>query len=114
MIYVNERILKRLKDDEDYYDLIELPSGRHIPVPIARELVGDKEISKIPLSRKIRDEEFFECPQCGEPSFFKVYQCDYCGYEDEEPEWVSKAKELAFIQLIRQNKHHKLRYIRSI
>jgi len=49
---------------EDYYDLIELPDGHHVPVPIAKRLVGEKIIESIPMSRKVRGQRFFYCAQC--------------------------------------------------
>jgi|Deesub1362A_J573_1020465.scaffolds.fasta_scaffold23148_2 hypothetical protein len=105
-----------------YYDLIELPSGRHIPAPIAVELVGTEEIRKIPVARKKRDHEFFFCPHCGESDFFKHYCCadctdDYCDECPDNPDKTEKQirlKELAFVQLIKNKQYRKLRYIRSI
>ena len=49
---------------EDYYDLIELPDGHHVPVPIAKRLVGQKIVESIPVSRKTRGQGFFYCPAC--------------------------------------------------
>lgn len=49
---------------EDYYDLIELPDGHHVPVPIAKRLVGEKIVESIPVSRKVRGQRFFYCPAC--------------------------------------------------
>ena len=49
---------------EGYYDLIELPNGRHIPAPIAERLVGKAIIERIPVSRKHRNQRFFYCPIC--------------------------------------------------
>jgi len=49
---------------EDYYDLIELPNGHHVPVPVAKRLVGEKIVECIPMSRKVRDQRFFYCPAC--------------------------------------------------
>jgi len=49
---------------EDYYDLIELPNGHHVPVPIAKRLVGEKIVESIPISRKTRGQRFFYCPTC--------------------------------------------------
>ena len=49
---------------EDYYDLIELPNGHHVPVPIAKRLVGEKIVESIPVSRKTRGQRFFYCVQC--------------------------------------------------
>jgi hypothetical protein len=49
---------------EDYYDLIELPDGHHVPVPIAKRLVGEKIVESIPVNRKRRNWRFFYCAQC--------------------------------------------------
>ncbi|WP_202320354.1 hypothetical protein [Archaeoglobus neptunius] len=106
-----------------YYDLIELPSGGHVPVPIALELVGEKEIRKIPVSRRRRDDRFFYCPECDELSFFKHTPCDHCDSQEEgdcencpeikELELQYRAKEVAFVNLIRKKQYRKLRYIRA-
>lgn len=64
-----------------YYDLIKLPHG-HVPVPKARLW------SHLPVPiREFRGEDYYECPCCGQPSFFKVeYACRECdndlGYYD--------------------------------
>lgn len=109
---------------DDYYDLIELPSGRHIPVPIAIELVGEEEVQKIPVSRRRRDENFFTCPLCKVTGFYSGI-CSDCAAtdemitEEELEEYLKKEdedrrlKELAFVQLIKQKKYRKLRYIRA-
>jgi len=60
----------------DYYDLIELPSGRHIPVPLAIKAVGLEEVLKIPIAEKKRDGKFYFCEVCRE------YYCDYCEWFD--------------------------------
>ena len=49
---------------EDYYDLIELPNGHHVPVPIAKRLIGEKILERIPVSHKMRGQRFFYCPAC--------------------------------------------------
>lgn len=105
-----------------YYDLIELPGGGHIPVPIAVELVGEKEVKRIPISRRKRDNTFFFCPECGMLDFFKHRECDHCHsdlsecenckYEKELKESY-RLKELVFVHLVRSGKHRKMRYIRA-
>jgi hypothetical protein len=57
---------ERAPKPEGYYDLIELPNGKHIPVPIAKRLVGEKIVESIPISKKVRDGKFFYCIQCDE------------------------------------------------
>lgn len=56
-----------------YYDLIRVPHG-HIPVPRV------KLWALLPLPvLEFRDYDFFSCPECGEPSFFKInYACWNC------------------------------------
>jgi len=101
----------------DYYDLIELPDGKHIPVPIAIRLVGLKEVLKIPVSRKkIRDKYFYWCPDCAEfydedyeGSFFK---CRWHSKDYNSDNF--KAKEAAFLMLIKNKQYHKLRYIEAV
>jgi len=56
-----------------YYDLIHVPHG-HIPTPKMNFW------SSLPLPIKaLRGEDFYYCPCCGEPSFFKIrYACWQC------------------------------------
>ena len=112
----------RIEKEEDvgYYDLIELPSGAHIPAPVALELVGIQEISKIPVSKRKRDERFFYCPECGDHDFFKHtpcthcydYNCDECDVPYLLDEYY-RIKEAVFVRLIRERKYDKLRYIKA-
>ena len=66
-----------------YYDLIELPSGRHVPVPLAIKRVGIREVLKIPVSERKRDWTFYYCGKCFEE--FCIL-CD-CGSEDGNCYW---------------------------
>jgi len=59
-----ENVYLQAERSEDYYDLIELPNGHHVPVPIAKRLVGEKIVECIPMSRKVRGQRFFYCPAC--------------------------------------------------
>ncbi|ADC64691.1 hypothetical protein Ferp_0517 [Ferroglobus placidus DSM 10642] len=104
-------VVRRYENFENYYDLVELPGGSHIPVPIAIQLVGIKEVAKIPVSRKVRNDNFFYCLECDEHSFFKCWE----HYEPEiDVEEDLKLKEAVFVSLIRNGKHRKCRYIISI
>jgi hypothetical protein len=55
--------------------------------------------SGLPLSVKgVRGEDFYFCPVCGEPSFFKIrYACRWCEedlvYEDGLEEWAYRRYE---------------------
>jgi len=100
----------------DYYDLIELPSGKHVPVPIAIKEVGLKNVLKIPVSRKKkRGYDFYWCEQCqeefeaqGEPymgDFFK------CKIHRPPSERKNKIKIAVFKELIRKKQYYKLKYI---
>lgn len=60
----------------DYYDLIELPSGRHIPVPVAIRTIGLEEVLKIPVANKKRNRTFYFCEKCRE------YYCEWYCYDD--------------------------------
>lgn len=101
----------------DYYDLIELPNGRHLPVPIAIRLVGIKTILKIPVSRRKRDEHFYWCDKCAEYEIDEVgfYEGSFfkCRWHNRESEEENRAKELAFKLLVEQGQFHKLRYIEA-
>lgn len=56
-----------------YYDLVHVPHG-HIPAPRIRLW------SRLPLPvKEFRSWDFFSCPECGKPSFFKlIYMCRSC------------------------------------
>lgn len=57
-------------DGDQYYDLIELPSGGHVPVPhLVAMHVGWETLAKIPLG-KPRGDDFFSCPVCRKKSFY--------------------------------------------
>lgn len=62
-----------------YYDLIRVPHG-HIPAPKINLW------SNFPMPiKEYRANDFYECPSCGEPSFFKIeYACYECQGEDTE------------------------------
>ena len=128
-----------IDDIDGYYDLIELPSGGHIPVPIAAKLIGWNEfeevVAKIPKSSKVRDEQFFTCPICGYKSFFSQRGgCNDCrrimrekfppDYSEEELECIeyneeieekirSRMKEIEFLEIIRKGDFKKMEYISS-
>lgn len=57
--------------DPEYYHLIQLPSRRHIPVPLLPAwIMGER----IPIhSREIRNGRFFQCKDCGQRSFYKCH-----------------------------------------
>ncbi len=107
-------------DRDTYYDLIELPSGRHVPVPIAEEIIGTKSLGKIPVSRKkVRDNEFFSCPTCGAKDFYASIR--YCCVEDEEieereekEEEERQLKEKALTMMVKKAQFYKLRYIKAV
>jgi len=72
-----------------YYDLIRVPHG-HIPAPLTNLW------SKLPIPvKEVRDENYYFCPVCGEPSFFKIrYACWKCQgefeYDPSLEEWAWK------------------------
>ena len=62
-----------------YYDLIHVPHG-HIPAPLTNLWSN----LPIPIKEK-RDWDFYYCPCCGEPSFFKIhFACWQCQDDFEE------------------------------
>jgi hypothetical protein len=74
--------LKKLRPlDGCYYDLVRVPHG-HVPVTKVGLWL------RLPLPVKdLRGEDYFECPRCGEPSFFHsfCFECDQdysLGYVD--------------------------------
>ena len=64
----------------NYYDLIRVPHGH---IPVSKVFLW----KRFPLLvREIRGNDYFKCPSCGGPSFFKVnYQCPIC---DDEYGWL--------------------------
>lgn len=56
-----------------YYDLVRVPHG-HIPVTKLRLW------RRLPIPvREIRGDDYFRCPECGSPSFFKIdISCRNC------------------------------------
>lgn len=76
------RVLHCMGDgpSDRYYDLIQLPSGGHVPVPHLTAMhVGWETLVKIPLG-KPRGHDFFSCPTCGEKSFYAGV-CTQCQLE---------------------------------
>ena len=72
-----------------YYDLIHVPHG-HIPTPMTNLW------SSLPIPiKQTRDAQFYFCPECGEPSFFKInYMCNWC---EEDYSWnLSEWQEVAW------------------
>jgi len=71
-----------------YYDLIRVPHG-HIPAPKANLWSG----LPIPV-KEIRGPDFYACPECGNPSFFKInYVCYECedNFQYCDPKWEDRA-----------------------
>jgi len=116
----------------DYYDLIELPSGRHIPVPLAIKRVGIEEILKIPIAEKKRGWNFYFCEQCaleacewcGETFCYGDPFCDYayergCSFfrcQRHKPigKYETASKLAVFEAMIRAGMHEFLKYIGEI
>ena len=113
---------------EDYYDLIELPDGHHVPVPIAKNLIGWTIIESIPVSRKQRDGRFFYCAQCDQyqtmidkmafskllmplENGYSFYRCKthkpYCKEENQ-------AKESMLVRLVLGGLYKTLRYVEAV
>jgi len=114
---------------EDYYDLIELPNGHHVPVPIAKRLVGEKIIESIPVSRKTRDQTFFYCVQCdkfqamidnillasGQPALptSNGYSFFRCRTHKPQTPQENEAKESMLLRLILGGLYKSLRYVQA-
>lgn len=63
-----------------YYDLVRFPHG-HYPAPLISKLF---HFLPIPAG-KLRDNEFYQCPECGKSSFFmNLRWCSVCQSEIEE------------------------------
>ena len=114
---------------EDYYDLIELPDGHHVPVPIAKKLVGEKIIESIPVSRRVRNQRFFYCVQCDQsqtmvdrlyiaqgflfPSANNGYSFFRCRTHKPQTPQENEAKESMLLRLILGGLYKSLRYVQA-
>jgi hypothetical protein len=114
---------------EDYYDLIELPDGHHVPVPIVKRLVGQKIVESIPVSRKVRNQRFFYCVQCDQsqtmvdrlciaqgflfPSANNGYSFFRCKIHKLTTKAENDAKESMLLRLILGGLYRSLRYVEA-
>ena len=111
---------------EDYYDLIELPNGHHVPVPIAKKLVGEKIVESIPISRKTRGQRFFYCAPCDRLQTFIIeksvayigqtqngYSFFRCKIHKPTTKAENEAKESMLLRLILGGLYKSLRYVQA-
>ena len=108
--FKNEQ-LYRLELGLAYYDLITLPNGGHVPVPLAVNLIGKEEVGGIPMDRqRWRDERYFHCDQCfGDGlSFFRCQA--HRVVSDVE---YNHAKEVFLVSLAELKQLKKCRYVRA-
>lgn len=111
---------QRMEKGHDYYDLIELPTGEHIPVPIAKKLVGKEILAFIPVSPKFRGDRFFYCEQCWKESCEPAQPTNPTGHsffrcQKHKPTTTEETtrKEEYLVQLILLGNYRKLKYIRA-
>lgn len=105
----------------DYYDLIELPTGEHIPVPIAKKLVGKEILASVPADEtKTRGDRFFFCQACCDELSYPVVYGDIRAYsffrcQQHKPTTKQETdrKEAYLVQLILLGNYRKLKYIRA-
>jgi len=92
--YLMRSGFKLRSKDGWYYDLIKLPHG-HLPAPKVNLW------SHLPLPvKEWRDENYYCCPMCGKPSFFKInfacYSCqDDFEYDEKAYEWAQRRAKIA-------------------
>ena len=111
---------------ENYYDLVELPNGHHVPVPIAKRLVGEKIIESIPMSRKVRGQRFFYCAPCDKLQTFIIekgvpyvgtsqngYSFFRCKVHKPTSKEENEAKERMLVRLILGGMYKTLRYVEA-
>jgi len=112
------RKTRKTRRQMGYYDLIALPDGKHVPVPIAIEIVGVRNILKIPVSRLKRDWHFYWCEECAEEAYRigEPYDGDFykCWWHSDRNPLDFKAKEAALKLLVENKQFYKLRYIEAI
>ena len=72
--------------------MIQIPHG-HIPAPLIIKLY---QYLPIPAGKK-RDNDFYSCPECKSPSFFKITGCcDICEIREEQEyyeRWQKRERE---------------------
>ncbi len=107
----------------EYYDLLQLPSGGHVPIPHLLEMgIEWKTLAKIPLG-KPRGVDYYTCPGCGRKSFYAGFCCCECEeyidpdalkkYKDSRD--ARKEREKSELQTIIENDDwQKCRYIRAV
>jgi hypothetical protein len=111
----------RMERGYDYYDLIELPNVQgHIPVPIAKRLIGQEILAYIPLSERNRNEAFFYCDGCALEQLdrsrdgpFIVRSFFRCPKHRPTTKEENARKEGTLVQLILSGDYRELRYIRA-
>ena len=93
---------------EDYYDLIELPNGHHVPVPIAKRLIGGKIVEEI-LDR-LTDPQNIPIPTIPFQNGYSFFRCKtHKPYTEKENE----AKESMLLRLILGGLYKTLRYVQA-
>jgi hypothetical protein len=95
-----------------HYDLITLPTGGYVPVPIATRLIGREAVERIPMDRqKWRDDRFFHCPECfGDGLSF--YRCRV--HREVSDVEYNHAKEVFLVALAETKKLGRCRYVRAV
>ena len=95
----------------DWYDMITLPNGGHIPTPLAICLIGKEAVEGIPLDHKRwRDDKFFYCTKCfGDGlSFFRCKT-----HREVSDVEYNHAKEVYLVSLAELKQLKKCRYVRA-
>ncbi len=101
-----------------YYDLVELPSRRHLPVPMVGLIIGWEHLDRLARSPAVRDERFFYCGRCAEElreggnpqyygSFFRCRQHRPLRDGENESKWAE------LIRLQDEGRLDACRYIES-
>ena len=120
---VNEQTHRASQFGKYYYDLIELPSGGHVPLPIALHIIG-ADVVKIPFDRqRKRDGRFFFCPECKtlqenayhheyiDPGY-SFYRCRDHQHGRDESEY-NRAKEAELRALAEAGKFRSMKWIKA-
>lgn len=121
--FINEQTYRAARFGQHYYDLIELPSGGHVPLPIALNIIG-ADIVKIPFDRqRTRGGLFFFCPECKtiqESAYhhgyvnpgYSFYRCRDHQHGRDEAEY-NRSKEAELKALAEAGKFRSMKWIKA-
>jgi len=111
LILENQTREINLKMETDYYDLVEIKHlYTHQVFHIPASFFPKEFLDTLPYSCILRDEHFFHCPVCGEPSFFSGI-CNLCSHDNHS---LIKRKVEEYNRYEQQKKRFKDRFLKMV